>query len=88
MRRHILKTNFGIKIRHCFFKADKSKMVNCVSALAVAQHIEAPINTNNNYPNNQKGVLLSRLIFFAGVEISGRFLHSSPDCLGMDFFNR
>jgi len=34
-------------LRHCFFSADKSKMVNCVSASASAQHIEAPINTNN-----------------------------------------
>ena len=38
------------EIRHCFFSADKSKMVNCVSAPASAQHIEAPINTNNNLP--------------------------------------
>jgi sigma54-dependent transcription regulator len=42
------------KIRHCFFSADKSKMVNCVSASASAsaQHIEAPINTNNNLPDS------------------------------------
>jgi hypothetical protein len=33
------------KIRHCFFSADKSKMVNYISASA--QHIEAPIKTNN-----------------------------------------
>jgi hypothetical protein len=43
------------KIRHCFFKADESKMVNCVSVSAVAQHIEAPINANNNHPINQSG---------------------------------
>jgi len=30
-------------LRHCFFSADKSKMVNCVSASASAQHIEAPL---------------------------------------------
>jgi hypothetical protein len=30
-------------------------MVNCVSASTVAQHIEIPLSTNNNHPNNQKG---------------------------------
>jgi hypothetical protein len=34
------------------FSADKSKMVNCVSASASAQHIEAPVNTNNNLPDS------------------------------------
>jgi hypothetical protein len=31
------------KIRHCFFSADKSKMVNSVSVLATSQHFETPI---------------------------------------------
>jgi hypothetical protein len=31
------------KIRHSFFNADKSGVVNCVSASAVAQPIESPI---------------------------------------------
>ncbi len=34
------------KIRDCFFKADESKMLNCVSASAVAPHIEASIKRN------------------------------------------
>ena len=37
----------GAKIRHCFFSADKSKSVNCVSVSYAAQHIESPINTIN-----------------------------------------
>ncbi len=43
-----------IKIRHCFFSAYQAKMVNCVSALATAQHIEAPINTNNKLQDGLK----------------------------------
>jgi hypothetical protein len=35
------------KIRSCFFKADESKMVNCVSVLAAAQHIEASNKRNH-----------------------------------------
>ena len=31
------------KIRYCFFSANQAKMVNCVSASATAQHIEASI---------------------------------------------
>jgi len=31
------------KIRNFFFNADKSKVMNCVSTSAAAQHIEAPI---------------------------------------------
>jgi hypothetical protein len=31
------------KIRSCFFKVDKSETVNCVSASALAPHIEASI---------------------------------------------
>jgi len=41
----------GKKIRHCFFRAHQAKMVNCVPASAAAQHIEAPIITNNNLPD-------------------------------------
>ena len=33
-----------LKIRHCFFNADKLKVVNCMSPSAAAQHIEAPLN--------------------------------------------
>ena len=40
------------KIRSCFFKADKSKMVNSESVSATTQHIEAPVYANNNYPIN------------------------------------
>jgi hypothetical protein len=43
------------KIRSYFFKADESKKENCVSVSAAAQHIEAPINANNNHPTNQSG---------------------------------
>ena len=46
---------FGIavkEIRHRFFSANQSKMVICVSASAAGQHIEAPINTNNNLPDS------------------------------------
>jgi len=32
-----------LKIRHCFFKADKSKVVNCVPTSDAAQHIETSI---------------------------------------------
>ena len=44
-----------VKIRHCFFKADESKMVNCVWISATTQHIETPNNANNNHPINQSG---------------------------------
>ncbi len=43
------------KIRSCFFKADESKMANCVSDSAAAQHVETQINGNNNHPDNQSG---------------------------------
>jgi hypothetical protein len=43
------------KIRHCFFKAGESKMVNCVSASAAPQH-----NDENKLklPTEQNKVLL------------------------------
>jgi hypothetical protein len=41
------------KIRSCFFKADESKLKNCVPESATTQHIEAPINANNIHPNKQ-----------------------------------
>jgi hypothetical protein len=47
-------------------------MVNCVSASASAQHIEAPIITNNNLPDSGSGFYCQDQYFFAGVEISGR----------------
>jgi hypothetical protein len=40
-------------IRSCFFKVDKSKMVDCVSISAATQHIEASTRANNTGPNNQ-----------------------------------
>jgi hypothetical protein len=40
------------KIRHCFFSTNQAKVANCVSASASAQHIEAPINTNNNFADS------------------------------------
>jgi hypothetical protein len=33
-------------LRLYFFEADESKTVNCVSALALAQHLEAAIKRN------------------------------------------
>jgi hypothetical protein len=33
-------------------------MVTCVSVSTAAQHIEVPINANNNYPNNQAGFVV------------------------------
>jgi len=33
-------------------------MVNCVSALAAAQHIEVPINTNNNFRITKGGFVV------------------------------
>jgi hypothetical protein len=53
---------------------------------AVAQYIDALIYANNNHPINQSGICLSRLIFCAGIAISGQFEHSSPVCLKLDFF--
>jgi hypothetical protein len=44
-----------LKIRSCFFKADESEMLNCVSDSAAAQHIEASIYTSTNHPINQSG---------------------------------
>jgi hypothetical protein len=38
------------KISSCFFKADESKIGNCVSVSAAALNIEAPINANKNHP--------------------------------------
>jgi len=55
-------------IRHCYFKADKSKMANCVSARDAAQHIEAPIDKNNNYPNNQEGFGCQYKFFAPGLK--------------------
>jgi hypothetical protein len=40
-------------LRHCFFSADKSKMVDCVSASVAIQHIEATIYANNIHLDNQ-----------------------------------
>jgi hypothetical protein len=45
-----------IKIRHCFFQADKSKVVNCVSASSIAQHIEASIKRNQYQSDNGSGL--------------------------------
>ena len=38
------------EIRQFFFRAHQAKMVNCMPASGAAQHIEAPIITNNNLP--------------------------------------
>jgi len=49
----IISTIF--KIRKLLFKADKSRIVNCVWISAVTQDIEAPNNANNNHTRNQSG---------------------------------
>ena len=54
---------FDEEIRSCFFNAYKAKIVNCVTAPAAAQHIEAPINTNSNHPNNQSGFCCQHQFF-------------------------
>jgi hypothetical protein len=57
-----------IKIRHCFFSAYQAKMVNWVSASASAQHIEAPINTNNNLLYNQSRFCCQDFFFAPGLQ--------------------
>ena len=44
------------KIGDCFFSADKSKMLNCVSASSLAQPIELRLNGINNYPDKESGL--------------------------------
>ncbi len=56
------------KIRSCFFKAVKSKKMNCVSVSAAAQHIEAPPYAKKNHPVNQ-GDLLN--VAVVGISYSG-----------------
>jgi hypothetical protein len=41
-----------VKNRTLLFDAYQGKIANCVPASASAQHIEAPINTNNNLPDS------------------------------------
>ncbi len=60
------------------------EICSCVPASAAAQNLEAPIRTNNNHPNNQRGVW-SRSILCAWIRISGRLEHSSPVGLQPDF---
>jgi hypothetical protein len=50
--RTVLGALAHLKIRHCFFSTNQAKVANCVSASASAQHIEAPINTNNNFADS------------------------------------
>ena len=47
------------KTRSCFFIAYKSKIVNCVSASASAQHIEAPISTEINFFITKAGFIVN-----------------------------
>jgi hypothetical protein len=61
-------------------------MVNCVLVSATTQHIEADINTNNTQLDNQSRFCWSILIFYGGIENSGRFEYNSPECLRPDFF--
>ena len=70
-------SGFLLRIRHCFFGANHRKMVNCVSASAAAPYIEASIQ--------RKQGLLSISIFGCGIEDSGKFGHSPPLCLQLDF---
>jgi hypothetical protein len=44
-------------------------MVNCVSVSAAAQHIEAPIDTNNNYPKKQRGFCCQDYFFAPGLKL-------------------
>jgi hypothetical protein len=44
--KHALMIGIFNKLESCFSNADKSKIVHCVSALAVFLHIEASINRN------------------------------------------
>ena len=43
-------------------------MANCWSARDAAQQIEAPIDKNNNYPNNQEGVGCQYKFFAPGLK--------------------
>jgi len=54
-----------------------SSMVDCIAASASAQHIEAPINKNNNLLDSCRGFFCQDEIFCAEVEISDRF-HIPP----------
>ena len=63
------------KKRSCFLNADKSKTVNCVPASATALHTEAPINANNNYPNNQSRFCCQDYFFTSGLQFQA---NSSP----------
>jgi len=80
------------KIGSCFFKADKWKLFSCVSVSAITHHFEAAINANKLHLDNQSRFCCQDLIFYYGVENSGRFGHSSPVSPQLDFlmgdFNR
>jgi hypothetical protein len=47
----------GLKKRSCFSRAYQTTMANCAPATAAAQHIEGPINGNNNRPDNVRMAL-------------------------------
>jgi hypothetical protein len=55
-------------LRICFFKADKSKMVDCVSISAATRHIVAPISATNTHPNSQRRFCCQAYYFTLGLQ--------------------
>jgi hypothetical protein len=49
------------------------------------QLIEAAINANNKHLGNHRRFCCQDLIFYDGIENSGRFAHSSPVWPQLDF---
>ena len=64
-------------------------MVNCVSASAATQYIEAPINVNNDYPINQSRFCCQDYFFLLamqpGADITAQplvgFDHAEPQII-------
>jgi hypothetical protein len=57
-----------IKIRHCFFSANQTKIANCVSASSLAKHIEASIKRNQYQPDNGSGLFCQYRFFDVELE--------------------
>jgi len=73
------------KDRKLLFKAATWKIVNFVSVSATTQHFEAAINPNNIHLDNQSRFCYQDLIFYDGIENSGRLEHSSLVWSQLDF---
>ena len=66
---------FVLVIRSCFFKADKSKIVDCVSISAATQHIEAPIRANKSIKTTKAGFVVKINLLRLGLQFQAS---SSP----------